>query len=118
MRRYQVPVTTAADGSATALSVVMVGRIYAIHYVKHATTPFADGVDFTITSNALGENLWTEANVNASTVRRPRVFTHAPDGTEITDENREPIAIASDRVKFVIANGGNVKVGTFHVLIE
>lgn len=120
MRRFKVTITTAADGSATAYTPRLSGKLYAIHYVK---TDFADGVDFTITSEATGQGLWTDTNINASEVVQPRVPTHdqvgaallyAAAGTAVPDH----IALANDRVKFVIAAGGNAKVGTFHVLVD
>jgi hypothetical protein len=120
MRRYRVPVTTAADGSATAYSPRLAGKIHQIEYVK---TDYADGVDFTITGEATGINLWTETNVNASAVRAPRQATHsqagaaalyASGGTAVQDR----IALASDRVKIVLAQGGNVKTGVFHILVD
>lgn len=122
MRRFSKAVTTDASGNADELITVTAGKINAIYYVKHGSTPYDNGVDFTLTLNALGETVWAESNVNASTIRRPRVVTHKTDGVAILDgsgnENREPIAIASDKVRVVIANGGNAKVGTFYVFIE
>lgn len=118
--RHTVTVTTAADGSATAYSPVITGKLSQIRYVK---TDFAVGVDFTITSEATGETLWTEANVDASTTRAPRQATHGTDGvaalyaaagTAVNDK----IALAKDRVKIVIANGGNAATGTFHIVME
>lgn len=118
--RHTVTVTTAADGSATAYSPVVTGKLSQIRYVK---TDFAVGVDFTITSEATGETLWTEANVDASTTRAPRQATHGTDGvaalyaaagTAVNDK----IALAKDRVKIVIANGGNAATGTFHIVME
>lgn len=120
MRRYKVTVTTAADGSATAYTPRLSGKVQQIEYVKG---DFTDGVDFTITGEATGIGLWTEANVNASAVRAPRLACHsqvgaallyAAGGTAVTDE----IALSSDRVKIVIAQGGNAKSGTFHVLVD
>jgi hypothetical protein len=120
MRRFKVPVTVAADGSATAYTPRVAGLLNSIHYVK---TDFADGVDFTITSEATGETLWAEMNINASTVRNPRAATHtyagvaalyAAAGTAVQDK----IALASDRIKIVIAAGGVSKTGTFHFLID
>jgi hypothetical protein len=120
IRRYEVTVTTAADGTATAYSPRIAGKIHSIRYVK---TDFADGVDFAITANATGENIWTESNVNATADRYPRAPTHsqagvaalyAAGGTGVL----APIALASDKVKIVIAQGGNVKTGTFHILVE
>jgi TPP-dependent pyruvate/acetoin dehydrogenase alpha subunit len=120
MRRYKVTVTTAADGSATAYTPRVAGRVEQIEYVKG---DFADGVDFTITGEATGVGLWTESNVNASAVRAPRQPAHsqvgaallyAAGGTAVTDR----IALASDRIKIVIAQGGAAKTGVFHVLID
>lgn len=120
MRRQKVTVTTAADGSATAYTPRLSGKVHSIHYVK---TDFVDGVDFTITSEATGEVLWQESNVNASAVRYPRAATHstagaaalfAAGGTAVQDKP----GIANDRVKIVIAQGGAAKSGAFHVLMD
>jgi hypothetical protein len=56
MKRYKVTVTTAADGTVTAYSPRLSGEIHQIEYVK---TDYANGVDFTITGEATGVNLWT-----------------------------------------------------------
>ncbi len=118
--RLTVPVTTAADGSATAYSDVATGKVSAVRYVK---TDFADGSTFTLTAEATGEIIWTEAAVNLSATRAPRQATHttagaaalyAAAGTPVNDK----IALANDRVKIVIAAGGNVKSGTFHITVE
>ncbi len=119
-RRFVVPVKTAADGSATVFSPFLSGRLAAIHYIK---TDFADGVDFTITSEATGETLWTESDVNATKACRPRGATHtnagvaalyASAGTAVNDL----IRLGRDRIKIVIAAGGNAKNGTFHIVVE
>ena len=120
MRRYKVTLTTAADGTVIGYSPRLAGKIHAVHYVKG---DFADGVDFTITAEATGETIWTESNVNASTVRYPRAATHstagvaslfAAGGTAV----QAPVAIANDRVKLSIAQGGAAKSGTFHLLVD
>jgi hypothetical protein len=119
-RRHIVSVTTASDGTATAYSPYLFGRVSAIHYVK---TDFANGVDFTITSEAIGETIWAENDVNASATRRPRAATHstagvaslyAAGGTAVTDM----IRLSHDRVKIVIASGGDTKTGAFHIVID
>jgi hypothetical protein len=120
MKRVIVNVVTAADGSATAYSSYISGKIHSIHYVK---TDFADGVDFAITADRTGEGIWTESNVNAAAVRYPRAATHstagvaslfAAGGTAV----QAPVALASDRVKIVIAQGGNAKLGAFYILVD
>ena len=117
-QRHALTVITASDGSATAYSPVVTGLLSQIRYVK---TDFAAGVDFTITAEATGETLWTQANVDASVTVAPRQPTHGPDGVASlyaaagTAVNA-PIALANDRVKIVIANGGATKTGAFHLV--
>lgn len=124
MRRFKLTVTTAADGTVTAYSPRLTGGVHQIEYVKDpGANPYTDGVDFAITGEATGINLWTESNVNASAVRAPRQPTHtqvgaaalyAAGGTAVQDV----IALANDRIKIVLAQGGNAKVGAFHILID
>jgi len=119
MRRFKVLLTTAADGSAIGYTPRLTGEVHSIQYVK---TDFADGVDFTVTAEATGESIWTESNVNASAVRYPRAPTHtqagvaslyAAGGTPV----QARVGVAADRVKNVVAQGGNVKSGAIHVLV-
>lgn len=120
IRRMVVNVTTASDGSATVYSPYVSGYVHAIEYLK---TNFTDGVDFTITAEATGETIWTESNVNAAKVCLPRAPTHstagvaalyAAAGTAVNDR----VALGRDRVKIVIASGGNATTGAFHILID
>lgn len=120
MRRFKIPITTAADGSATVYSPRLAGKIHSLQYVK---TDFANGVDFAVTADATGENIWTESDVNASAVRYPRAATHSQAGAAALYAAGglgvlTPIGIANDRVKIVIAQGGNVKTGTVHILVD
>jgi hypothetical protein len=120
IRRFEVTVTTASDGTATAYSPYLSGFIHAIQYVK---TDYADGVDFTITAEATGETIWTQSDVNAAAVKAPRQATHsnvgvaalyASGGTAVNDR----IALGRDRVKIVLAQGGNAKTGKFIIIVE
>lgn len=123
MRRYKVTVETAADGSATEYSERVSGKLHQIEYVKDASTPYTNGVDFTLTGEATGISLWAESNVDASAVRAPRMNTHsqagaallyAAGGTNVTDR----IGLSADRIKIVLASGGATKTGTFYFLID
>lgn len=123
MRRFEVEVTTLSDGSAVAYSPRVSGKIHSIHYVKPGANSYTDGVDFTITADKTGEQIWAESNVNASTVRYPRAATHstagvaslyAASGTAV----QAPVALANDRVKIALAQGGAAKDGTFHILVD
>lgn len=124
MKRLTLNVTTASDGSASVLMPrITGGKIHSIHYVKHGVTPYTDGVDFTITVNTTGENVWTETNVNASTVRYPRAPTHTQAGVAAVYASggegvRAPVALASDQIRIAIANGGDTKIGTFYALVD
>jgi len=120
IRRFQVDITTAADGSATAYTPFLSGFIESIQYVKD---DFTDGVDFTITTETTAQTVWTETNVNASVVKAPRQATHttagvaalyAAAGTAVLDR----IAVGRERIKFVIASGGNATSGTFYVTVD
>jgi len=119
IERHVVTLTTDESGAATGYTPVVTGKISAIHYVK---TDFDDGVDVTITAEATGETIWSESNINASTSRAPRQATHSTAGAASlyaaagTAVNA-PIAVAKDRIKIVIAQGGNTKTGAFHVVI-
>ena len=118
--RHSITVVTASDGSATAYSPVVTGKVSQIRYVK---TDYSTGVDFTITAEATGETIWTQVNVDASVTIAPRQATHstagvaalyAAAGTAVNDK----IALSNDRVKIVIAAGGATKTGTFHLIME
>lgn len=120
MKRYKVAVTVDAAGAATAYTPRLSGELCSIHYVK---TDFADGVDFTITSEATGQSLWTDTNINASEVVNPRAPTHDQAGAALLYAAGgvavgTKIALANDRVKIVIAAGGVSKAGTFHILVD
>lgn len=117
--RHTVTVTTDAAGDGTGYTPVITGKIKQIRYVK---SNFDNGVDFDVTLEATGEVLWDEDNVNASKSVAPRIATHTTLGVAaVFAAAGEPVldclTAARDRVKIVVANGGNVKSGTFHVVV-
>lgn len=123
MRRVKVTVTTDGSGDATAYSPQISGKVHSVSYVKPGAASYTDGVDFVITSEATGQIIWDEDNVNATAHRAPRQPVHsqvgvaslyAAGGTAVEDR----IALAQDRIKIVIAAGGATKVGAFHFLID
>lgn len=120
IRRFVVPVTTASDGSATAYTPYLSGKVISIRYVK---TDYADTVDFTVTADVTGEGIWTEENVTASATRHPRAATHSTAGAAALYASGgtavlAPVALGRDRVKIAVANGGDTKTGTFHVTVD
>ena len=124
VERFSVSVTTAADGSATAFSPTITGAISSIAYVADGTNPYAATVDFAITVESTGQGLWTQSDITASGTRAPRQPTHEQDGTDrffqgSGTEHSVPdlICLANDRVKIVLAQGGNAKVGQFIITV-
>lgn len=121
-RRFKVTVVTAADGSATAYSPYLSGKINQVSYVKPGAASYTDGVDFTITMEATGQTLWTEADVNATKHCFPRAASHSTAGVAATFDGTRavlaPVCAGRDRVKIVLAAGGDTKTGDFHIVVE
>lgn len=116
---HSIKVTTITGGTQTAYLPKTNGKLMSIRYEKD---DFADGVDFTITAEDTAENLWVDTNINASETVRPRIAVQNNAGADITyDGTRkvyEPYNLVDERIKIVIAQGGDAKVGTFHILID
>ena len=112
--RHTIAVTCDASGDATVYSPTITGRIQSIHYVKNN---FADGVDFTITLEATGESLWTDTNVNAAEKVYPLVAGNLGGTGAASALTEVPIIAANDRVKIVVAAGGNATTGAFRVIV-
>lgn len=115
VQTFPVTVTTDASGDATAYAGPVNGLLSQVRYVK---TDFANGVDFTITSDATGETLWTESDVNASATRAPRQATHSTAGAAslyaATGQPVNDMIAVSGRIKVVVGSGGDTKTGTFY----
>ncbi len=121
-RKFTVVATSDADQVGTHYTPYVSGYVESVQYVKAGAASYTDGVDFTITAEATGEEIWVDTNINASEVVRPRAPVHttagvaalyAADGTAVTDR----IALGRDRVKIVLASAGATKTGTFVITI-
>jgi hypothetical protein len=119
-QRHVVSITVDASGDGTGYSPVVTGLISTVRYVK---TDYADTVDFTITLEATGESVLAVTNTTVSTTWAPRQATHstagvaslyASGGTAVNDK----IAVADDRIKIVVAQGGVSTSGAFHIVLE
>lgn len=122
MRRLTVTVTTDGSGDATAYSLRCSGELHSITYDEAASGGFTDGVDFVITSEATGQTLWSQLNVNADVTVLPRVPTHTNAGVAALyaaagEAVLARAALGSDRIKIVVSSGGASKTGTFHFLV-
>jgi len=114
-----ITATTDQGGDATAYSGAVSGRVISIAYAKD---DYADGVDFTITTETTGQNLWVDTNVNASETVAPRQATHATDGSaSLYAAAGEPVEdyiwAVDERIKVVVASGGDTKSGAFTVIV-
>lgn len=124
LRRFIVPVTTDDQGDAEAYSPVLSGKLVSIRYIKPGSGGLAgDDLAFTITAEASGETLWSEEDVTASATRYPRAVTHSVAGADalFADAGEEvlgKIALSQDRIKVVIAGGGDTLSGSFHFTVD
>lgn len=114
------PAGTAATGGAPDPQNPLNGEVRAVVYDK---TDFEDGVDFTITAEGTGVNVWTELNVNSSKTVHPLVPASDQDGAPMLYAAAgeavgagAPV-LSSERLKIVVESGGNVKTGKFTVVI-
>ena len=127
MRRYVVSITTATGGGATGYSGRTSGKLHSIRYVKAtAASAFASTADFTITDEATGDAILSVSNVNASARYMPRGSVITTSGGALTYSTgtaalravQDRLPIGRSRVKITIAQGGNTKLGTFHVYVD
>ena len=110
----RVSVTTDASGDATEYTPAPIsGAIYAIEYNK---SNFDTGVDFTITAETSGTGVWTESNVDASDIARPTLLVQ--DQVNVDTTQRDFVRLFNERLKIVVAAGGNAKTGEFLVYHE
>lgn len=121
VKRISIPLTTLANGSVVAYSEENItGRIVDISYVK---TDFVNGVDFAVTGDVSGKNIWTQANVDAAQTVAPRQPTHTAAGVAILyaaagEPVHDYIALADERIKVVIASGGDTKTGELIITVN
>lgn len=117
-------VVAISDGSqvGTFYTPYLSGYVESVQYVKDGTTPYTNGVDFTITADVTGEDIWVDTNINASEVVRPRAATHSTAGVAalyaaLGEAVVDRIGLARDRVKIVLAQAGATKTGTFVITV-
>ena len=107
-----VTATTDTNGDATVYTSAMTGVVTAIRYIK---TNYADTVDFTITGETTGQAVLTIANVTANAVWQP-VRLQYVNTSGASAGVYGPISIPNERIKIVVAQGGNTTTGQFVVI--
>ena len=118
-RTESVTVTTDASGDATAYtSGVYNGKVSIVAYTK---SDYDNGVDFVVSGEVTGQLIWDEDNVNSSKTVAPRQASHTIAGIASvyagTDGALTDIFVVNERIKFVVAAGGNAKSGAFRVVV-
>ena len=113
---YDVALTTTTGGADTAYSEVVRGRVAAVKYTKDGTAPLASTADITLTLEDTGQTVATLTNINATTTIYPVAVATLNSGAA-SSLSEEPIYAAGERVKAVVAQGGDTKVGTITVVV-
>lgn len=120
-RRLSVTITTNASGDGTGYINVDYGLLSQLRYAKASSGGYSDGVDIVVTIEGTGEAVLSVSNTNASATWAPRQPTHTTAGVASvyasTDGVLDKIAIADDRIKIVVSNGGDTKVGVYHAIL-
>ena len=110
-----ITVTTDASGDATVYSTAKyTGRIVAITYDGGMAT----GADLTITTEDTAQAVLTKANAGTSAVAyRPVATLQAvADGSDLVAYDY--IHMVDERLKIVVAEGGNVDTGVFKLVVD
>jgi hypothetical protein len=122
--RYEVSITADGSGNGTGFTATPVrGRILAIRYVPDGTSPYATGVDVTVTGAVSGIAITTITNAGTSAIDvypRAAIATtvnaaglYAVGGAAVLDL----IPVADEKVQITIAQAGASAAGKFHVYI-
>lgn len=110
-----IAITTSTGGAATVYSSVVRGVVSAIKYTKATGTPLASTADITVTLEDSGQAVMTFTNINATSVKYPRAIATLASGAAST-LTEVPVYAVNERVKVVVAQGGNTKTGTITVV--
>lgn len=124
IERHDFTLTTDASGNATVYSSKpATGDVRQIRYVPDGTSPLATGARLVITAEASGLVIDTLTNIGTAAVQwAPRQATsdvtgaaslYAAAGTAVTDR----IAVAGERIKVAVTQGGNALTGTLYIWV-
>ncbi len=117
-RSKAVTVTTDASGDATAYTTErLTGTVAAIIFTYTDYT--AGAFDITITGENTGLSLWVESNMAAASKTMNPVAQASlnTSGASLAGVY-VPIVLCDERVKIIIAQGGDTKTGTFVVVVD
>lgn len=119
-----IPVTVSAGGAATVYSDgPVVGLVRQLRYVPDGSTPLDTGADVTITGETTGVAIATLTDIGTSAFTKGiRQASHDATGVAaLYAAAGQPVdvevALAQERIKLVVAQGGNAKSGTFYLWV-
>jgi hypothetical protein len=108
-------ITTIADGSATVyLGTKLNGRVHAIKYTAGTLDA---GTDLVITGETTGVAILTDSPA-ASEWFYPRAFPNAVTTGAAGTVAAEAVHVLNERIKVVVAQGGNVTAGSIDIFID
>lgn len=112
-----VAITTSTAGAATVYTGPLTGLISSI---KYAPTDTASTADIVVTTNTNAMPVVTKANFSksAATFLFPRSVAHTVAAGAASGISTELIPIVKEKLKCVMASGGNAKTGTLTVFIQ
>jgi len=123
-KQQNVAIKTDGSGDATEFIHALNGKIIHVAYIADGANPYDATLDITITLERSGVVVWSEINVAASKLVRPRQRINNPEGVLQPDLD---FIIAGagpggqdkefDRLKIVLAQGGANNDGVFTVLM-
>lgn len=117
MQEVSATITTNASGAATVyLGTSLTGRVHAI---KYAPGTLDTGAGLVVTGETTAVPIITKASAGTSTVwYYPRAFANkVTDGAAFTDVT-EDVRILRERIKVVVASGGNTLTGTITAYVD
>lgn len=117
--RHEVAILTDASGDFTGYTPLVNGFVQAIRLVD---TDLAAGADITVTCDESGQAIVTLTDSGATGTWLPRGATHDTAGAaSLYASGGEPvealISAADERIKVVVAQGGNAASGTLHIYV-
>jgi hypothetical protein len=122
--RFRIAVTTDAAGAFTGYTQGAVnGIVQHVQYTPDATNPLATGADLDITGEVTAIVVANHDNIGVTAFTKAyRQATHGVDGAAALyaaagSAVLDKIAIAGERLKLVIAQGGNTLSGVFDIVV-
>lgn len=115
MQKVTATITTDTGGAATVyLGTTLTGRVHAI---KYTVGTLDSGTDLVITGETTGVAILTDSP-STTEWYYPRAFANkVTDGAAFTDVT-EDVRLYQERIKVVVAQGGNTLTGTITAYVD